>query len=212
MCWVFNQSEKRKKAGVSEDWVKKKKEGCMSKHREKKSGKRRRMKKEDWNASFLFRWWLKFIGSPPLTSLYPLHPSLYPSIHPPPHPPFDAEAISQQSQPFLPAKLIWQVCIKAPDQYPLRAVRAKAKKNNAPASPPLPLYQMRKNESWTLFSPLLIRSAVLSPALYQTDTHAQINTHTDTWNHTNEHRRTYTDTRMQLQASLSPGWPPAIDR
>lgn len=47
------------------------------------------------------------------------------------------------------------------------------------------------------FHPLLIRSAVLSPALYQTDTHThtQINTGIDEWKHTNEH--------MQLRASIT---------
>lgn len=168
---------------------------------------------KDWNISFLFKWCLKFIGFPPITSLYPLHASLHPSIHLLPLPPlFDVEAISQQSQPSLPAKLIWQVCIKAPDQYPLRVVRAKAKKNKAPGSPPLPLYQMRKNESWTLFfTPSLNRSVVLSPALYQanTHTHIQINTHTETREHTIEHRDTYTETH-KLQAPLSPGWSAAI--
>lgn len=155
---------------------------------------------------------IKIHGLP--TSNIPLPPpSIHPSIHPStPHTLSDAEAISQQSQPSLPAKLIWQVCIKAPDQYPLRAVRAKAKKNNAAASPPLCLYQMRKNESWTLFSPLLNRSAVLSPALYQTDTHTNKHSHRHVKAHKWTQTHIYKHTHMQLQASLSPGWPPAIDR
>lgn len=150
------------------------------------------------------------------TSNIPLPPSSIPlSIHSPPlHTPFDTEAISQQSQPSLPAKLIWQVCIKAPDQYPLRAVRAKAKKNNASASPPLPLYQMRKNESWTLFSPLLNRLAVLSPALYQTDTHRNKLSHrhikAHKWTQTHIYRHTHAAPSFSITRLTSCHWSAAV--
>ena len=98
--------------------------------------------------NFLFQRWLKFIGC----LLW--HPFIHPSIQP-----FPLWMLKQShsSHSLLSAKLIWQVCIKAPDQYSLRAVRAKAKKNNTAASPALIAdMKEKKNESWTLFHPLSI--------------------------------------------------------
>lgn len=118
--------------------------------------------------------------------------NIHPSIAP-------ASMLKQSRSPLVAAKLIWQVCIKAPDQYPLRAVRAKAKKNST--SPP----EMRKNESWTLFSPLLAGSALLSPALYQNHTHTRINTGTDAWKH-----KMNTQLRASITRLTSHHWSAAV--